>query len=114
MSGPCFADVAQGYARRFPARYSLSLRLEELRVAVRSNSAAVVDDLRGYFAAFVEDDAAGELSQLPADLDVLLLDAPEQAPPVELRVKPHEPGKRPDKERFADLPGHISKPGGGR
>ena len=113
MSIPCFADVARGYAGRYPARFSLRLRLEELRVAVRSNSAAVVDDLRGYFAAFVEDDAAGELSQLPADLDVLLLDAPEQAPPVELRVKPHEPGKRPDKERYADLPGHTRELGGG-
>jgi len=114
VSIPCFADVAQGYAERFPAKHGLSLRLEELRVAVRSNSAAVVDDLRGYFAGSVEDDAAaGAPTQPAADLDVLLLDAPEQAPPVELRVKPHEPGKRPDKERFADLPGHSHEPGGG-
>ncbi|MDP3426488.1 MAG: HprK-related kinase B [Humidesulfovibrio sp.] len=95
-----FADLARGYAARFPARYSLRLRLEELTLDVRSNSEAVADDLRGYFGSFVAADASG-----PADLEFLLLEAPEQEPPVPLAVKPHAPGKRADKERFADVPG---------
>jgi len=95
-----FADLARGYATRFPARFSLRLRLEELTLDVRSNSAAVIDDLRGYFGCFVEADAAG-----PADLEFLLLEAPVEEPPVPLAVKPHAPGKRADKERFADVPG---------
>ena len=95
-----FADLARGYAARYPARHALRLRLEELTLDVRSNSAAVIDDLRGYFGCFVEADAAG-----PADLEFQLLEAPVEEPPVALQVKPHAPGKRADKERFADVPG---------
>ena len=104
MSSPSapgdFADLVRGYAAGYPARFSLRLRLEELTLDVRSNSEAVADDLRGYFKSFVEADATG-----PADLEFLLLEAPAQEPPVALAVKPHAPGKRADKERFADVPG---------
>ena len=120
MSLPSFADLARGYAGRFPARFGLRLRLEELTLDVRSNSEAVADDLRGYFGNFVE--AAPSDTSAPADLEFLLLEAPVQEPPVPLAVKPHAPGKRPDKERFVDLPGDlpgdlpvgISCEGGGR
>lgn len=116
MSLPSFADLARGYAGRFPARFGLRLRLEELTLDVRSNSEAVADDLRGYFGNFVE--AAPSDTNGPADLEFLLLEAPVQEPPVPLAVKPHAPGKRPDKERFVDLPGDlpggISCEGGGR
>jgi HprK-related kinase B len=100
LSLPRLTDLAREYAARFPARFSLRLRLEELSVSVRSNSAAVVDDLRGYFASFVEVEHGKA-----ADLDFLLLEAPVQEPLVALQVKPHAPGKRPDKERFAVVPG---------
>jgi len=110
VSPPVFADLARDYAARFPARFALRLRLEELAVRVGSNSAAVVDDLRGYFAEFVEAGApAGDAA--PADLEFLLLEAPVEEPPVPLQVKEHAPGKRPDKERYADVPGEG---GGGR
>ncbi len=112
MSGLGFADIARSYAARFPARFGLRLRLEELCVGVRSNSAVVLDDLRGYFGSFVQAAAPSDTSA-PADLEFLLLEAPVEAPPVPLAVKPHAPGKRPDKERFADLPGGISCEGGG-
>lgn len=106
MSPTSFAKLARGYAERFPAPFGLTLRLEECRVRLRSNSAAVADDLRGYFGSFVEAEGFGL-----ADLEFLLLEAPAQEPPVPLEVKPAAPGKRPDKERFVDLPGAN---GGGR
>lgn len=39
-----------------------------------------------------------------ADLEFLFLDGPVREPLVELAVRQHLPGKKPDKERFADLP----------
>lgn len=110
-AGPSFEAVAQAYAGRVPAPHALFLRLEELTLRVRSNAAAVVEDLRGYFAPFL---AVGE----PApDLDFLFLDGPVEDPPVELATRPHLPGKKPDKERTADFPagpGVNGATGGGR
>jgi len=102
---PAFDALARALAEREPAPHSLCLRLEELTLRVRSNSGLVIDDLRGYFAPFLVPETA------PADLDFLLLDGPVETPPVELATRPHLPGKRPDKERAADLPGAD---GGGR
>lgn len=102
-----FAELARGFAGRYPARHGLRLRLEELTLDVRSNDQAVVDDLRGYFGGFV----VAAPADGPADLEFLLLEAPVQEPPVALAIKPAAPGKRPDKERFADVPGAG---GGGR
>lgn len=100
---PSFEAVAQAYAGRSAAPHALFLRLEELTLCVRSNSAAVIDDLRGYFAPFV-------LAAAPApDMDFLFLDGPVEEPPVALATRPHLPGKRPDKERTAELSG---EPGG--
>ena len=110
MSALSLAKLAQGLAARYPARYGLTLGLEELRVRVRSNSAAVVGDLRGYFKAFVVADTG------PADLEILALDGPVEEPPVALAARPPAPGKRPDKERFVDVQGTApgAGPGGGR
>ncbi len=113
MSLPPFSALARDYALRFPARHGLRLRLEEVCVSVRSNSALVVDDLRGYFGSFVEGEGAAGKSS-PSDLEFLLLEAPVQEPPVPLEIKPQAPGKRPDKERYADLPGALSSEGCGR
>lgn len=104
MSGQDFDALARSFARRGPAPFGLTLRLEELTLRVRTNSAAIAEDLRRYFAPFTCAERGA------ADLDFLFLDGPVEAPLVELAVRPHLPGKRPDKERFADLPG---KPGGG-
>ncbi|MDO9631492.1 MAG: HprK-related kinase B [Humidesulfovibrio sp.] len=112
MSLPSLAGLARDYAARFPARFGLRLRLEELTLDVRSNSEAVVDDLRGYFGSFA--DAVSAAVGCPADLDFLLLEAPAQEPPVTLAVKAVAPGKRPDKERFVDLPGDRAGDGAGR
>ena len=98
------AELAGAYAARFPARHGFVLRLEELTLAVRSNSAAVVGDLRGYFGDFVAADIKTDAGA-PADLDFLLLEAPVEEAPVALAIKPAAPGKRVDKERFADIPG---------
>lgn len=106
MSAPSLGSLAQELSARIPVHFGLRLRIEELTLCLRSNSAAVAEDLRGYFQGFVQ---AGDCG--PADLEFLLLEAPLQAPPVPLAVKPHAPGKRADKERFADLPGAD---GGGR
>jgi len=102
-----FDALAQSYARREPAPFGLRLRLEELHLAVRTNNAAIADDLRRYFAPFVAEDSH------PADLEFLFLDGPVEEPPVELAVRRHLPGKRPDKERSAELPGAAGG-GGGR
>lgn len=117
MSGaprsPSFESLARGLAARSPAPHSLRLRLEELTLRVRSNAAAVIDDLRGYFAPFL----APDVDEPPADLDFLFLEGPVEEPPVALATRPHLPGKRPDKERAADLPGEAGSPagtGGGR
>lgn len=100
MSAPAsFAELARGLAGRQAAPFGLTLRLEELTLALRSNSAAVIDDLGRYFAPFASEGDG------PADLDFLFLDGPEQTPPVELAVRPHLPGKKPDKERAAELDG---------
>ncbi|MBU1228433.1 MAG: HprK-related kinase B [Proteobacteria bacterium] len=112
MSAPSLATLAQGLSARFPVRFGLRLRIEELTLRLRSNSAAVFEDLRGYFTGFVQ---AGDCG--PADLEFLLLEAPQQEPPVDLAVKAHAPGKRADKERFADFPGANGEEngdGGGR
>ncbi|SNR89853.1 HprK-related kinase B [Humidesulfovibrio mexicanus] len=98
-AAPGFDALAGDWTARFPASFGFHLRLEELSVCVRGNSQAVMDDLRAYFAPFASPGAA------EADISVLLLDAPAQEPPVPLAVRPHLPGKRPDKERFADFPG---------
>jgi HprK-related kinase B len=106
QSGGAFDTLTRVLEEREPTPYSFRLRLEELTLAVRSNSAGVISDLRGYFAPF------GMLKEsAPADLDFLLLDGPVATSPVELATRPHLPGKRPDKERVADLPGAE---GGGR
>lgn len=106
MSAASFDELARSLAARAPAPFGLTLRLEELSVAVASNSAAVIDDLRGYFAPFVRE------AQGPADLEFLFLDGPEETPPVPLAVRQHLPGKKPDKERAADVPGKGGLPGG--
>lgn len=100
-----FEALAGAYAARAAAPFALALRLEELTLHVRSNSAAVIDDLRRYFAPFATRENA------PADLDFLFLDGPVEEPPVPLATRPHLPGKKPDKERTAELPGAH---GGGR
>ncbi|HWR03018.1 MAG TPA: HprK-related kinase B [Humidesulfovibrio sp.] len=96
---PRFEALAGAYAARAAAPFALALRLEELTLSLRSNSLAVIEDLRAYFAPFVTQDAA------PADLDFLFLDGPVEEPPVPLATRPHLPGKKPDKERTAELPG---------
>jgi len=105
-----FEDLAESLAGRAPAPHGLTLRLEELTLCVRSNSGPLVDDLRGYFAPFVilEGVPAGG----HADLDFLFLDGPVEAAPVELATRAHLPGKKPDKERFADVPGRDGCHGG--
>lgn len=100
-----FEALAGAYAARAAAPFALALRLEELTLSLRSNSAAVIDDLRRYFAPFVT------LENAPADLDFLFLDGPVEEPPVPLATRPHLPGKKPDKERTAELAGAH---GGGR
>lgn len=113
MNLPYFEDLAGACAGRAEAPFGLRLRLEELALEVRSNSAAVVDELRAYFAEFaVLAEFAGGRAPGAADLRFLFLDGPEAEPPVELAVRPSAPGKRPDKERWADLPGADGGPGG--
>lgn len=113
MSLPCFEDVAGGFAARADAPFGLRLRLEELSLDVRTNSEAVAEELREYFAEFVVQAAfAGERPPGAADLRFLFLDGPVAEPPVELAVRPSAPGKRPDKERWADLPGLPGRGGG--
>ncbi len=113
MSLPCFEAVAGGFAAREAAPFGLRLRLEELSLDVRTNSEAVAEELRGYFAEFAVHAAfAGERPPGVADLRFLFLDGPAEEPPVELAVRPSAPGKRPDKERWADLPGRDGGPAG--
>jgi len=127
--------LAEAYAA--PAPFCLRLRLEELTVGVCTNSAALADDLRRYFAPFLcgaRDGDAGRPGALPggtltkpvaeslaksADLEFLFIDGPVREPLVELAVRQHLPGKKPDKERFADLTsesmsGESASSGGGR
>jgi HprK-related kinase B len=111
MSLPFFDDLAGGYAARAAregAGFGLRLRLEELSIDVRSNCAAVIDDLRGYFAESVVQRARGR-----AGMSFLFLDGPGEEPPVALAPRPAQPGKRPDKERWADLPGRDGGLNGG-
>jgi HprK-related kinase B len=100
MTLPSFAAVAHDFASRAEARHTLRLRLEELSIELRSNSAEVAEDLRGYFAEFLEPRAGGT-----ADLSFLFIDGPVVEPPVALAERPAKPGKRRDKERWEDLPG---------
>jgi HprK-related kinase B len=101
-----FAQAVERLCAGRAAPHALVLRLEELTVRVRSNNAALAEDLRGYFAPFLAPDlTTGLVAQASPDFDCLLLDGPVAEPPVELAVRRHLPGKRPDKERFADLPG---------
>jgi len=103
-----FDALAGRYLARGPAPYGLTLRLEELTLGVRTNNPAIAEDLRRYFAPFVCPETGAPF------LPFLLLDGPVEAPLVELAVRPHLPGKRPDKERFADLPGEPEGAPGGR
>lgn len=98
---PGFADLARAIAGQYPAPHGFLLRLEDTVLRVRSNSPALAADLRAYFGPFAEE----ELPGARADMLFLLLEAPAVRPPVPLAPKPHLPGKRPDKERFADVPG---------
>lgn len=102
-----FDALVGRWLAREPAPYGLTLRLEELTLGVRTNSAAIAEDLRRYFAPFVCPETGAP------DLPFLFLDGPAEAPLVELAVRPHLPGKRPDKERFADLPGEAGGLAGG-
>ena len=102
----CFEELQGTLAGRASAPHQLVLRLEELTLQVRSNCAPLIDDLRAYFAPFVAPFGG------VADMDFLFLDGPMETPPVELLVRPHLPGKKPDKERFADLPGQGGALGG--
>jgi len=117
LSAPALSFEALAEAYAAPAPFCLRLRLEELTVGVCTNSAALADDLRRYFAPFAccaREGAAGRPGALPggtsrcgagepADLEFLFLDGPVREPLVELAVRQHLPGKKPDKERFADL-----------
>ncbi|OIO05359.1 MAG: hypothetical protein AUJ49_01410 [Desulfovibrionaceae bacterium CG1_02_65_16] len=105
-----FEALVRALAARAAAPHVLRLRLEELSVRVRSNSEATIADLRGYFAPFLASGADAQANA--ADIDLLFLDGPVEEPPVALATRPHLPGKRPDKERAADLPGENGGPGG--
>lgn len=115
MSAPALSFEALAEAYAAPAPFCLRLRLEELTVGVCTNSAALADDLRRYFAPFL----CGAPDDPPADLEFLFIDGPVREPLVELAVRQHLPGKKPDKERFADLTresmsGESASSGGGR
>lgn len=100
-SGPGLVDLAKAVAGQYPARHGLLLRFEDLTLRLRSNSEALLNDLRAYFGELAQDDPGAA----PAELLFLLLEAPAARPPLPLTPRPAPPGKRQDKERFADVTG---------
>lgn len=104
-SGPRLMDLAKAVAGQYPAKHGLLLRLEELTLRLRSNSEALLDDLRAYFGELAQDDPGGLIDSQGGEQLFLLLQAPAARPPVQLTPRPAPPGKRQDKERFADVTG---------
>lgn len=103
--GPSLMDLAKAVAGQFPPRFGLLLRFEDTRLRLRSNSEALVEDLRAYFGPLASDDA-GLVPPSPGGEHLfLLLEAPAARPPLPLAPRPAPPGKTPDKERFADISG---------
>ncbi|MEZ4331602.1 MAG: HprK-related kinase B [Myxococcota bacterium] len=91
-------DLAARLEREAPTTECLRLAFGGERIDVRSNSHALLDHLRTYFAAFDGGDHAR-----PADLVVR---AHQMTPPeldLPYREWPREPGKRLGKEAFFDL-----------
>jgi len=89
------ADLLSGGAA---APHELFLDLGDCRLAVRSNSAALLAALDAYFGAFVA--APG-----PADIALAAIEAESPHVPLDLMVKAPDPGKDKIKEEFAELPG---------
>ncbi len=108
-SGPRLMDLAKAVAGQYPAKHGLLLRLEELTLRLRSNSEALLEDLRAYFGELAQDDPGGLISggsgSQGTEQLFLLLEAPAARPPVQLTPRPAPPGKRQDKERYADVGG---------
>lgn len=103
--GPRLLDLAKAVAGQYPARFGLLLRFEGALLRLRSNSEALLADLRAYFGPLASDDAGmAQLAQGGEQL-FLLLEAPVARPPLQLTPRPAPPGKRQDKERFADILG---------
>lgn len=85
-------------AGRYPPSEQLWLNVGGVTLLVRSNSAALLAELSGYFS---------DLSAPPAPHAALSVAAIEAEPPhlpVAFRDWPREPGKAGKKERYADLP----------
>jgi len=100
MSLPSLSDLARAIAGQYPARHGFLLTVAGTVLRVRTNSPAVEADLRGYFGPLATDDSPAA----HADMLHVLLEAPAVRPPVPLTPRPQQPGKRADKERFADVP----------
>jgi len=76
----------------------LHLDFGDCGVELRSNSQALVDELRTYFGVFV-------VAPRRSEIIVTALETPEREVPLELAAKAPAPGKTKIKEEFADVPG---------
>lgn len=89
------ADLLSGGAA---AQNELFLDFGDCRIRVRSNSAALLGELDGYFGAFVA--PPGE-----AAIDIAAVEAQSPHIPLDLVEKTPDPGKEKIKEEYAELPG---------
>jgi HprK-related kinase B len=89
-------DVAAEWSSPHEMAGQLDLAIDACLIRVRSNSMALLDELRGYFSPFVV------MTEQPA----IVIDALEAEPPIinaELTIKQPDPGKTKIKEEFIDL-----------
>jgi HprK-related kinase B len=95
-SSPTRADLIDHLTSERPIRHRLYLNLGGVCLEICVNEPALGLALEEYFAAF-------RMQEAQADLSITALEAPVQAPPIELTVKQRAPGKKPH-EAYADLP----------
>lgn len=94
------AGIARAILAGRSADEALRLRLGDLPLVVRTNSAALKDKLADYFRDFLDagaGEAPGATTIIALEMDPPVLDLP-------LAEKAPEPGKQKIKEEFADLP----------
>lgn len=92
------SDLAAELERKYPATERIVLSLGQSYIAVRSNSAKLIEELTHYF---------GDLVQVPGGAhqptELVALEAPVPDFPFEFRDWPRDPGKVGKKEAYADL-----------
>lgn len=100
-TGPGFAELYRRLVGETALEHTLGLRFDGLGFRLRSDDAVLVDELRGYYGAFVDDALEGAAIEVQARQDAAI----EPPAGLEFTINPPGPGKTKLKEEYVELDG---------